>query len=151
MQDRSPPTRRNLLASHGRTIRRGRSRRFGGQPRISGLPRATDIFLGSRKASKRATGGHQLWVPECTLMTREGGLERQKNVCGPTSAESARTMGVSVCSLHIRDVKRRATNPAGKPWSVRVIVRGDNLRNANSISCSCAVVYAQAKRRQRAA
>jgi hypothetical protein len=50
------------------------------------------------------------------------------------AAESARTMGVSVCSLHIRDVKRRATNPARQAMvGSKVIVRGDNLRNANSM------------------
>src|SRR4030081_3652361 len=38
MQDRSPPARRNLLATHGRTIHWGHFRKFGLVTEMSGLP-----------------------------------------------------------------------------------------------------------------
>jgi hypothetical protein len=39
MQDRLPPALRNLLATHGRTIHSGHSRRFDRTTATSGLPR----------------------------------------------------------------------------------------------------------------
>src|ERR1700676_3135268 len=39
-----PPIRRNLLATHGRTIHLGQSRRFGSRSATSGSSRTTDII-----------------------------------------------------------------------------------------------------------
>ena len=60
MQDRSPPARRNLLATHGRTIHAGQSRHFDRASLTSGLPRivlqnskmARSIFS-AKRATKR--------------------------------------------------------------------------------------------------
>jgi len=48
MQDRLPPDRRKPLATRGRTIHLGQSRRFGPLPATSGLPRSTDIIRPAR-------------------------------------------------------------------------------------------------------
>src|SRR4030081_3143238 len=43
MQDRSPPARRNLLATHGRTIHSGQIRKSGRATGKSALPSRTDV------------------------------------------------------------------------------------------------------------
>ena len=50
MQDRPPPTRRNLLATHGRTIQSGHQRRFRRKPRTASPP-ISDILL--RRIARR--------------------------------------------------------------------------------------------------
>jgi hypothetical protein len=75
----------NLLATHGRTIHSGQSRRFGGQPPTSGLPLETDIFTAGRHVSK---------VPkaEVLLFNHLVGSKQQRSWNGYTK----RTCGLEV-------------------------------------------------------
>src|SRR5258708_4118493 len=60
MQDRLPPARQNPLATHGRTIHPGQSRRFGYGPTTSGLPLSTDIIRPDRQVRRtNRTGAEQ--------------------------------------------------------------------------------------------
>jgi hypothetical protein len=55
MQDRKPTARRNLLATHGRTIHVGQKRRFDRAPITSGLPPIDGHFQGPSACLKGAS------------------------------------------------------------------------------------------------
>jgi hypothetical protein len=85
MQDRSPPARRNLLATHGRTIHEGHSRHFDGRPDTSGPPQSADIrrYVGTSQTchfrTKRPPRRHAREMPciVCVGRTGAGGVPRR--------------------------------------------------------------------------
>jgi hypothetical protein len=143
MQDRSPPARRNLLATHGRTIHEGHFRTSARSRAMSASPQRTDVAERQRQVRKvpRADVSSPALATISVLMRH-----RVEWDFGLLQVERAETLGepaagwskeITAAALLPRSLQRRASCPLAEVQHARVQTRVTECLSASAILLFC--------------